>query len=518
MQVVMAHFHLNRGGVTQVIGNHLRALANPRRANSVERVVVFHGGGTETGWDDEMSELGGLAVSFHELPLLQYDAGGTAEPERLASCLLSALCENGLRAEDTVIHFHNHALGKNRSVPGAIAILARQGFALLLQIHDFAEDFRPDNYQALVQALAPRNPDELPQLLYPQSPAIHYAVLNGRDQRILRAAGVSAERLHTLPNPVVGPAQLPDRVLARRRVARHFGMGDDDRYVLYPVRGIRRKNLGELLLWGAAHPRGVRFAITLPPLNPVERPRYEAWRKLAGDLQLPVLFDVGGSGAVDYAENLAAADLAITTSVAEGFGMVFLESWLAGLPLIGRDLPEITADFASAGVDLHTLSDQMLIPIDWVGREAIAQELWESYRRALAAYHRPSPSEDDFQRHLSPLLADNLLDFARCSARLQAFVVSQVASDPSRRQQLWQLNPAIASALTVNRVTSAGLVSLNARAVRREYALESSCQRLHQVYRSVLGSPRDEPRSLPHGAAILNALLSLSRFQPIRND
>ena len=37
------------------------------------------------------------------------------------------------------------------------------------------------------------------------------------------------------------------------------------------------------------------------------------------------------------------------TSLAEGFGMVFLESWLAECPLLGRDLPEITRDFVEAG-------------------------------------------------------------------------------------------------------------------------------------------------------------------------
>ncbi len=204
---------------------------------------------------------------------------------------------------------------------------------MLLQIHDFAEDFRPSNYRALVQSLAPQAPEKLSERLYPQGSAIHYAVLNSRDQGILHSAGVSLERLHTLPNPVAGVGELPERMHARRQLARHLGIAADERYVLYPVRGIRRKNLGELLLWGAAHPQSARFAITMPPLNPVELPAYEAWRQLASDLRLPVLFDVGVTGGVDYCENLAAADLAITTSVAEGFGMVFLETWLSWAPV-----------------------------------------------------------------------------------------------------------------------------------------------------------------------------------------
>ena len=48
---------------------------------------------------------------------------------------------------------------------------------------------------------------------------------------------------------------------------------------------------------------------------------------------------MGAPGGLEFFENLAAADAVATTSLAEGFGMVFLEAWLAGRPLVGRDLP-----------------------------------------------------------------------------------------------------------------------------------------------------------------------------------
>ncbi len=128
------------------------------------------------------------------------------------------------------------------------------------------------------------------------------------------------------------------------------------------------------------------------------------------------------------------------------------------------------------------------------------------------------PSEGEFQRQLSPLLAEDLLDFARCSARLQALVVSQVCRDRRRRDQLLQLNPGIATGLSADREALAEQVSCNARVVREKYSLESSGMRLQQVYQSVLESPRHEPRNPPHASAILDALLSLPRFQPIRTD
>ena len=43
---------------------------------------------------------------------------------------------------------------------------------------------------------------------------------------------------------------------------------------------------------------------------------------------------------------MASAHRLVTTSVAEGFGLAFLEPWLFGKGLLGRNLPEITVDFA----------------------------------------------------------------------------------------------------------------------------------------------------------------------------
>ena len=51
--------------------------------------------------------------------------------------------------------------------------------------------------------------------------------------------------------------------------------------LLYPVRGIRRKNLGEFLLLTALAPEGTRFAVTRAPLNPAAKPVHDDWRRFA---------------------------------------------------------------------------------------------------------------------------------------------------------------------------------------------------------------------------------------------
>ena len=56
----------------------------------------------------------------------------------------------------------------------------------------------------------------------------------------------------------------------------------------------------------------------------------------------------------------------VTTSIAEGFGLTFLEAIVFGRPLLGRDLPEITTDFRSQGINLQSLYSGLLVPRRWI--------------------------------------------------------------------------------------------------------------------------------------------------------
>jgi glycosyltransferase involved in cell wall biosynthesis len=57
----------------------------------------------------------------------------------------------------------------------------------------------------------------------------------------------------------------------------------------------------------------------------------------------------------------------ITTSRREGFGMVFLEPWLFGKPVVGRNLPGVTRDFLDSGLILNHLYSSL--PVDEKGSD-----------------------------------------------------------------------------------------------------------------------------------------------------
>ncbi|HAY81333.1 MAG TPA: hypothetical protein DCY79_16130 [Planctomycetaceae bacterium] len=511
MNLVVIHYHLNRGGVTQVMVNHLRAICANNVAG-IERVIVLYGG-RKDGWPDKQVAELPLEVSLVELPALEYDSEGSpADPARLADAICSAL--HGLAVDDTVVQVHNHSLGKNLAVVGAIERLSEAGYALLLQIHDFAEDSRPANYLHLLEGLAGGDRAALFAALYPQGGRIHYAALNGRDLRLLEAAGVRDEALHWLPNPVAGFGELPTVDNAKQQVERTLGIPTDAHYILYPVRGIRRKNVGELVLWSALADNDVHFGLTLAPQNPLEAVSYTEWRQLSEQLRLRCHWDVGGADGVSFYENLSAADAIITTSVAEGFGMVFLEAWLANRPLVGRDLPEITADFTASGLELADLRAKLYVPRDWVDDEALSA-VSTDYQSMLKDFGEDI-DENEARERVHALWNAPAVDYSLLGRQAQMTVVRRVVEHPAAHEEMLALNPGMKTAMTVDRDRRAALIRANAEVVQNTYSLVAIGEKLGRVLLKLKGASAATHYPAADGQTILNAFLSLEAFRPIR--
>ena len=308
MQLVIVHYHLNRGGVSQVIINHLKSLAASKSGLVIDRVAILYGG-RRAGWPDSIFDHPPpFELELIQVGDLEYDTLSETGSRDLTTSMRSSLIAHGFNHDNTILHIHNHALGKNSKLPTTIAELATQGYRVLLQVHDFTEDFRPENFLHLAGVFNCHDNDGLSARLYPQSPGIHYAVLNGRDRDVFVRSGIASERLHLLPNPVASLTRLPDRQQARQAVGQKLEMSDRQMLVTYPVRGIRRKNLGEMLLLSALDPREAIYAVTLAPLNPLEAGSFSHWHRLAQDLRLPCRFDVGGEAGLDYSTILAATD------------------------------------------------------------------------------------------------------------------------------------------------------------------------------------------------------------------
>ena len=319
------------------------------------------------------------------------------------------------------------------------------------------------------------------------------------------------------PNPLVANGRIPDRNRARQQVRARFGIPTTERFLLYPVRAIRRKNLGEALLWSVLGGPAVHVGVTLAPLNPAEQPYYQRWKQVAREMQLQVHFEIGGASGLPLDENLASADLMLTTSVTEGFGMAFLESWLAERALVGRDLPEITTDFAASGLQLDHLYRQLRVPIDLIGRTVFHDMLQTSYSKMLASYRRPAPDSQEWARMTAERSRGDIVDFGDLDEHLREQVLREVQADPQLSDHVLRLNPSVRRALETPRRDTQAMILQNKSVAGQEYSLTVSGARLWQAYQKVLASPRSTRLSaLSRGSSILEEFLAPHRFRPIR--
>lgn len=377
---LLVHYHLRPGGVTTVLREQARALAA-----AGNEVVVLSG---EVPPAHEEKFPAPVVV----IPDLGYRDAAIPNPSLVQiHDQLSELA--GVRG---VLHFHNPTLGKNASLVGLIERLAESGHALLLQVHDFGEDGR--------WAIGAEPHDHA--RFYPTGPRLRWLVLHPDDRRILLDAGVPEPEVVVLPNPVVPPAwgALPTRADGRRRV-------------LYPGRGIRRKNTGEFLLLAALAPAHWEFRTSLPPLGRAQEGQFHRWQKWADMLGSTALL---GMGTGDWRP-----DLVLSTSVREGFGYAFTESWLAGIPATGRHPGRWPV--AAGGASLPQppgLYQSLRVPAAWL-REPI-------WRHAI----RASVPSSDFQACVARKFSSASVDFADLPEGEQRQVLRRVMRSPEESAAL----------------------------------------------------------------------------------
>jgi glycosyltransferase involved in cell wall biosynthesis len=392
LKVVLVHYHLKPGGVTTVVLHQARALLE-----AGDEVLVLSGEEPAAAWKN---------ITVKVIPELHYDQWRPASGRDLADAALEAVTSVWNRAD--VIVVHNPLIRKNSALLAALKKLSRTE-CLLLQNHDLAEDFRPDVYA---------NEE------YPEN--CHYAVINSRDYGFLLASGLKREGLHLIPNEVSSVAADPG--LERRRY-------------LYPVRGIRRKNLGEALLLSLYVPEGRTVAVTQPPTTGRDMDIYLRWKELALELKLPVEFEAGtGTG---FSRVLGSAAAVVTTSIKEGFGFSFLEPWTAGLAVAGRRIGYVCGDFEEAGLRFDAFYGSIALPectITAAYPEQFQNRLEEAVRALYAAFGRELPGAINGMIQ-NRIFASSLPDFGAMDEVMQEDFIRHAAADRGLRDATAETNP-----------------------------------------------------------------------------
>jgi len=471
--IAIIHYHLRGGGVTRVIQQACEGLEA-----SGASVVVLAG---------EHSENADRIANVRVIDGLGYDQEKDAGP--LLTEVQNAAAE-ALGREVDLWHVHNHCLGKNVTIPAMVSLLAEQGAKILLQPHDFAEDGRPEMYRYLLNKLGQGSVADLAKILYPSGDTVHYGVINLRDKAFLQAAGLAESNVHYLPNT------------ACLDLDRTTG-GDifpDAKLFLYPARAIRRKNIGEFLIHAAVGDSDDVYGITMAPKNPFQRPVYDRWVQFADEMKLPVRFGLGDQ--YGFADLYNRADAIVSTSVAEGFGLAFLEPWLMDKPLAGRDLPEVTGGLKQFGLELSALYGKLEIPIDWIGRERFVQTIETELEKYMAACGRQS-SPADVEAAVSSAISGDRVDAGCLNEQMQEQVIRKLCQNPAMRTELAALQ-----------IDSAPIAS-NRTCVETRFGRDDYVKRLLETYDLVLSSPSGKCEHL-NGESLLDSYTDPARFSLIR--
>ncbi len=434
MKVVFIHHHLRQGGVTRVIEEQIAAISD------VHEVLVITG------------EKPPSKTPFPVLviPSLAYDRDRDERKDarESAQSILDAV-HSHWQSEADLFHLHNPTLGKNRDFLSIVRMLQKRGMRLLLQIHDFAEDGRPLNYTGED---------------YPEN--CHYAVINSRDYEILKKAGLSEEGLHLIPDAV---KPLP--------VAEHEGERD---LMLYPVRAIRRKNIGEAVLLSLFVGAGQQVGVTLEPTGTLDVQSYRAWMSFSERYKLPMLFRLGMTDR--FEQVLGRARSILTTSVKEGFGLVFLESWMANRLLTGRLLPHICADFMRRGIQLDHLYRTLPVPLRLFDFDRFSAKWERCYRDRLTRYGLAIDGTE-IKGYLEGLRSSGSVDFGMLCEDLQKQVIEAVLSSSRHRKALIDLNTILQRVSDFEE--SRDLIAHNREIVATEYSAQRNRERLLSVYEEV---------------------------------
>jgi hypothetical protein len=393
MKIAFLHYHLKTGGVTTVLKQQLVAIGK-----KWQTLVL-------TGLPPEIP----FPADFVHIPELGYSSQykKKIDPDDVAETVINAIRQkfNGLC---DVLHVHNPTLAKNKKFLAILKSLQKRGLNLFLQIHDFAEDGRPSHYFT----------EE-----YPAN--CHYGVINQRDYDILLAAGLNRNGLHRLVN-TVNPRRIKPPYKTKKPM------------VVYPIRAIRRKNIGEAILLSLFFRHGQTLAVTLPPNSPADKKSYEGWKIFVKDCRLNIEFEKGLSH--DFERLVLSAEFLITTSITEGFGFSFLEPWLFKKLLWGRKLPEICRDFSRKGIQLDHLYTGLHVPVDWISLQRFNQRWTVCVANACRMFNLPT-NKALILKSFDSITKNGVIDFGILDETAQKEVIVRLISSKLNAEKLIRINP-----------------------------------------------------------------------------
>ena len=381
-----------------------------------------------------------------------------------------------------VIMIENLGIGIQPYVTYAFYLYTQYAFTrgmnkrFIYRCHDFVQQ-RPGNFKNVKKFHHPRFgivPD-WHSILYPAYPNITYIAINHYDRMRLLEHGIEEDNIHYIPNPVDKTIVPPDdrRDELRERILSREGLSQSVRFMLYPVRCVRRKNVEEAILLtvffnslvdgkierkNCSMEEKYHLIVSIRPETGDDAVYADQLDAFVKKHRLPVTIGLGdiialereydaihGMKILSYSigDLYRASDLVVTTSILEGFGFSYIEPWLLDRAVIGRSIPYVTPDFQSAGMKLGHLYNALIVDDrDYkdIGKEADdpGRGLHERLEKILL-FKDPSYINNFIDRNETSVIATLKLfnqDLRDALVKVNKKVVEQVYSQERIGEQL----------------------------------------------------------------------------------
>lgn len=434
LKIILFHYHLLPGGVTDVIKLSLEPLLSLERVNGLTIVC-----GSEENRGSFSSLFRTLASQFPEktLKLEVFRDIGYLKDQNINTTEMKHKLIQGWGGKGTIWLIHNYHLGKNWIFTAALLELARQGEQkMIFQIHDFPECGRFENLKILRTHIR--------ESLYPEGLNLRYGVINPRDYNILRNCGMNQKELFLLENPV----SMNFRPVLEEETRKKLKQGlmkqlspkgrfySEGSIWLYPVRSIRRKNILEGGFMTALLEEETNLIVSLPGLSPAEKNYSDLCQEIWKEGLIPGFWGTGvlpPDAGPSYEDTIAMADLIFSSSVQEGFGYLYLNALVWQKPLLARKL-DIMGGF------LHLMEDYPAYLY-----HSLELPLEKSIKKSLKEQYENRFQEKDFamnapcRKKLSALLSRESIDYGWLSLRQQYLCLKKL-KDPSYKKDCQCLN------------------------------------------------------------------------------
>ena len=465
IKIALFHYHFLPGGITTVAINAVNSIIKYASLNSfkIEEIVFISGkdGNLENIIQNQIEkpEETDTVIKFDIDSALDYLADNYKYDEQDIEEKIILLLK---KYKGFIWWIHNYQLGKNPVLTRIITEYLKKNDdqKAILQIHDFPECARPENYRFLA---------EKKYTIYPVTNNIRYVTINARDERYLKEAGVPDNLVWLLYDPVSGLSKkqliqiskskstnittqagaatdLQKKNLCKEKLVQQFrsffpALNPENDFALYPVRTIRRKNILEAALLAKITENGFNLIVTLPGISAQEKKYSDTVKECFEKGHVPGIWGCGSNlyGEPVPLENVInASDFVISSSIMEGFGYHMIDSLLWSKPVITKYL-DIQEGFSE--IFRNTASffyDFITVPVEKKNREKITQLYFDSIRRyskIMGNYNI-----ELVLQQIDSILSRDSVDFSYLPVYLQIELLAKISNDKVYRKDVKTLN------------------------------------------------------------------------------